>query len=224
MKLLVLMLLILGSQTLAVAQPASQVVWEPEVLNRVKTGNLIKGKALAESCRSCHGDNGQGIKAEKRDDEVLPAVPSLAGQVPNYTYKQLRDYLDGSRSDTAMTTVAKALSEQDIADLAVWFGSLPAPQIGSGSQGLTRAETIVKDGDGKRILPPCFACHGAKGQGQKIDIPALAGQQSDYFASTLLAYKNDQRHNDIYSRMRLIAKQLSDEEIRELAQYYQQLK
>jgi cytochrome c553 len=55
-------------------------------------------------------------------------------------------------------------------------------------------------------------------------IPALAGQQADYFARTLLDYKNGQRHNDIYSRMRLIAQQLSDEEIKELAQYYQQLK
>jgi hypothetical protein len=39
----------------------------------------------------------------------------------------------------------------------------------------------------------------------------------------LLEYKSGQRRNDIYSRMRLIAQQLSDEEIRELAQYYQQL-
>jgi len=40
----------------------------------------------------------------------------------------------------------------------------------------------------------------------------------------LLDYKNDQRHNDIYGRMRLIAQQLSEEEIKELALYYQQLK
>ena len=83
---------------------------------------------------------------------------------------------------------------------------------------------MVEQGDGKRILPPCFVCHGGKGQGEKQDIPALAGQQADYFARTLLEYKNGQRHNDIYSRMRLIAQQLSEEEIKELAQYYQQLK
>jgi cytochrome c553 len=40
----------------------------------------------------------------------------------------------------------------------------------------------------------------------------------------LLEYKNGQRHNDVYSRMRLIAQQLSEDEINELALYYQQLK
>ena len=123
-----------------------------------------------------------------------------------------------------MTGIAKGLTEQDAADLAVWFSSLPPQENKSSSQNLARAETLVEQGDGKRILPPCFVCHGSKGQGEKQDIPALAGQQADYFARTLLDYKNGQRHNDIYSRMRLIAEQLSEEEIRELAQYYQQLK
>ncbi len=220
-----LLFIALMTPALAMAQPASQVVWKPEVLNRVKNGNLNKGKELAESCTSCHGDKGQGVKEEARDDEILPAVPALAGQLANYTYKQLRDYFDGSRSDGSMTSIAKGLTEQDAADLAVWFSSLPAtPQNTAGDRNLGRAEKMVEEGDGKRILPPCFVCHGAKGQGEKMDIPALAGQQADYFARTLSAYKNDQRHNDIYSRMRLIAKQLSDEEIKELAQYYQQLK
>ena len=57
-----------------------------------------------------------------------------------------------------------------------------------------------------------------------MDIPALAGQQAEYFEATLKEYKTGDRHNDIYSRMRLIAKQLTDEEIKDLAQYYLQLK
>jgi len=206
------------------AEPASQIAWTPEVLNLVKNGDLNKGKALAESCKSCHGDKGQGMKEETRDDETLPAIPALAGQVATYTYKQLRDYFNGNRSHDSMTGVAKGLTEQDAADLAVWFSSLPAQENKSSSQNLARAEKMVEQGDGKRILPPCFVCHGGKGQGEKQDIPALAGQQPDYFTRTLLDYKNGRRHNDIYSRMRLIAGQLSDEEIKELAQYYQQLK
>ena len=206
------------------AEPASSVAWTPDVLNRVKNGNLNKGKELAESCKSCHGAQGQGMKEESRDGETLPAIPALAGQVANYTYKQLRDYFNGSRSHDSMTGVAKGLDEQAAADLAVWFSSLAPPKNESGKQNLARAEKLVDDGDGKRILPPCFVCHGGNGQGEKQDIPALAGQQADYFARTLQSYKNGQRHNDIYSRMRLIAQQLTDEEIRELAQYYQQLK
>ena len=70
------------------AEPASQIAWTPEALNFVKNGNITKGKELAESCKSCHGDKGQGMKEETRDDEILPAIPALAGQVANYTYKQ----------------------------------------------------------------------------------------------------------------------------------------
>ena len=206
------------------AEPSSQIAWTPELLNLVKKGNADKGKVLAESCKSCHGDKGQGMKEETRDDEVLPAIPALAGQVATYTYKQLRDYLSGSRSHVQMTGVAKGLSEQDAADLAVWFSSLPRAENKSGSEKLARAEKMVEQGDGKRILPPCFVCHGSKGQGEKQDIPALAGQQANYFTRTLLDYKTGQRHNDVYSRMRLIAQQLSEDEIKELAQYYQQLK
>ena len=122
-----------------------------------------------------------------------------------------------------MTSIAQGLSEQDSADLAAWFASLPLPPPTAGDGELDKAEKMVEAGDGKRILPPCFVCHGANGQGEKMDIPALAGQRADYLAKTLLEYKNGQRHNDVYSRMRLIARQLSEGEIKELARYYQQL-
>ncbi len=219
-----LLLLAFMAPVVVCAEPSSQIAWTPEVLNLVKNGNLNKGKELAESCKSCHGDKGQGMKEETRDGETLPSIPALAGQLATYTYKQLRDYANGSRSHAQMTGVAKGLSEQDAADLAVWFSSLPAQENKSSSQNLARAEKMVEQGDGKRILPPCFVCHGGKGQGEKQDIPALAGQHADYFARTLLEYKNGQRHNDVYSRMRLIAQQLSEAEIKELAQYYQQVK
>ena len=219
-----LLLLAFIAPVVVFAEPSSQIAWTPELLNLVKKGNADKGKVLAESCKSCHGDKGQGMKEETRDDEVLPAIPALAGQVATYTYKQLRDYLSGSRSHVQMTGVAKGLTEQDAADLAVWFSSLPHAENKSGSETLDRAEKMVEQGDGKRILPPCFVCHGSKGQGEKQDIPALAGQQANYFTRTLLDYKTGQRHNDVYSRMRLIAQQLSEDEIKELAKYYQQLK
>ena len=219
-----LFLLAFIAPALVNAEPSSQIAWTPDILNLVKSGNLSKGKELAESCKSCHGDKGQGMKEETRDGETLPAIPALAGQIATYTYKQLRDYANGSRSHVQMTGVAKGLTEQAAADLAVWFSSLPLAVNKSGSGNLDRAEKMVESGDGKRILPPCFVCHGGKGQGEKQDIPALAGQQADYFARTLLEYKNGQRHNDIYSRMRLISQQLSEAEIKELAQYYQQLK
>lgn len=196
------------------AGSSSSIAWTPETLNFVKHGNADKGKELAQTCAGCHGE--QGISE-------MPDTPSLAGQLATYTYKELRDYAKDQRSHPIMTATAKTLSEQDAADLAVWFSTLK-PASGAGDAQSAKAEKMVEEGDGKRILPPCFVCHGSNGQGEKMDIPALSGQRADYLTKTLLEYKSGQRHNDIYSRMRLIAQQLSEAEIRDLAQYYQQTK
>ena len=206
------------------AKSGSQIAWTMETLKLVKNGNAEKGRNLAESCKACHGLRGEGMSAETRDDETIPAIPALAGQVANYTFKQLRDYFNGDRSNDSMTAIAKGLSEQDATDLAAWYASLEPPKPVKTDKDVSTAEKMVEAGDGKRILPPCFVCHGSNGQGEKMDIPSLAGQQADYFEKTLMQYKSGERHNDIYSRMRLIAKQLSEAEIKALSLYYQQLK
>lgn len=207
-------------------ESGSQIAWTPELLNAVKKGNPEKGANLAQTCKACHGERGEGSKAESKDGDIIPAVPALAGQLATYTYKQLRDYAASDRNDISMTGIAKSLSEQDSADIAAWYASiaLPKQEVAEvDEKKLAAAQRMVEEGDGKRILPPCFVCHGGKGQGEKMDIPSLAGQQADYFERTLLAYKKGERHNDIYSRMRLISKQLSEEEIKQLSVYYQQL-
>ncbi len=226
-RLLFFITLCASSMLVNAMESGSQIAWTPDLLNMVKKGNPEKGSNLAQTCKACHAERGEGSKAENKDGDTIPAVPALAGQLAAYTYKQLRDYANGDRSDPSMTGIAKSLSEQDAADLAVWFSSLELPSQDDEKHNnvdVTAAERLVQEGDGKRILPPCFVCHGNQGQGEKMDIPSLAGQQADYFERALLAYKKGERHNDIYSRMRLIAKQLSDEEIKQLSIYYQQLK
>lgn len=214
MKRLLTLLLVLTPVYVA-AEPASNIAWTPEQLRFVKNGDLQKGKELATSCAGCHGE--QGVSQ-------VPNFPSLAGQLATYTYKQMRDYADNKRSNPLMNSVAAGLSEQDSANLAIWFASLPAPEYKGKKQDLDKAEVLVAKGNGKKIIPPCFTCHGSDGLGEKQDIPALAGQQPEYFANTFKEYRSGARHNDVYSRMRLISEQLSDEEIEQLAQYYYQLK
>ena len=197
------------------AEPASNIAWTPDALEFVKEGNINKGKQLAESCSGCHGEKGIS---------QMDAFPSLAGQLATYTYKQLRDYADNKRTHMLMNSVAEGLSEQDSADLAVWFESLPEAKNKVKIQKLEKAEVLVAKGNGKKIIPPCFTCHGSNGQGERQDIPGLAGQQIEYFVNTLTEYKTGVRHNDVYSRMRLISEQLSEEDIKQLAQYYYQLR
>jgi cytochrome c553 len=222
---IILMLAIFGTAANAV-ELGSQVAWDEATLELLGKGNAEHGGNLAQTCKACHGERGEGSPVVEQDGEITPAVPGIAGQLATFLYKQLRDYANGERTDSSMTGIAKSLSEQDAADLAAWFASLSLPMNDQDSDDskLAAAKKIVREGDGKRILPPCFVCHGQKGQGEKIDIPSLAGQQAEYLARSLLAYKSGERHNDIYGRMRLIAKQLSDEEIKQVAEYYQNLK
>lgn len=210
-----LLSLILAAPALASAAPSSQVAWTPEQLNFVKAGNAQKGRELATPCTACHGTIGIS---------ETPAFPSLAGQLPTYLFKQLQDYADSSRDNPIMTGIAKGLSKRDMADLAAWFASQPASPAAYDSAKLKNAETLVTQGDNERLLVPCEVCHGNDGKGQKLDIPALAGQQADYLSATLNAFKDGSRHNDVYGKMRLIAKTLTEKEIEELGVYYQDMK
>ncbi len=120
-----------------------------------------------------------------------------------------------------MGGIAKGLSKQDAANLAVWYAS-QTPAFQSRSVMVYQAaETLVKSGDRERILPPCEVCHGSSGQGQVMDMPALSGQAASYTTAALKAFKSGERHNDIYGRMRLIAENLTNEEIEQLGFYYQ---
>ena len=51
-------------------------------------------------------------------------------------------------------------------------------------------------------------------------MPALNGQSKGYFIATMEEFQEEDRTNDIYWRMRDIAKELTEEEIEELANYY----
>ena len=205
MKGIILAAICLGLGTPAFAEQSSQVAWTPATLTLVKKGNADKGKELAGTCAGCHNDGN-------------PA-PALEGQLPTYVFKQLLDYKNGSRKDpsTAMNGLAATLSEQDAADVAAWYGKQAAKP---GKGGASDPTGIVATGDGKRMEPACASCHGSSGLGEKVDTPRLAGQKAEYLEKTLLAYKSGARANDIYSRMRLIGSKLSDQEIKQLAEFY----
>ena len=205
MKGIILAAMALGLCANAWAEPSSLVAWTPSTLALVKKGDAAKGKELAGTCAGCH--NGGN------------AAPALEGQLPTYLFKQLVDYKNGSRKDpgTAMNGLAATLSEQDMADVAAWFGQQAAKP---GKGGASDPTGIVFKGEGKRMEPACSSCHGGSGQGEKVDTPRLAGQKADYLEKTLLAYKSGARANDVYSRMRLISAKLSDKEIRLLAEFY----
>lgn len=207
--------------------PSSNVAWDAAAVNFVRNGNVTKGEELNKSltCSVCHGE--KGVSAARN-------WPNLAGQNPFYVYKQLLDYKDnkGPEGESAqvMSALAANLSKQDMADLAQYYAQFPLPRLSDGNTheladaaAVSAAKRIVYKGDGKRMIASCASCHGHKGEGEKVDMPALAGQQAVYLKNAMQEFKTGLRHNDIYSRMRIIAKSLTDKEINALAQYYAEI-
>ncbi len=204
--------LLLAVSAVAAAGPSSNVAWDSATRALVASGDPAAGKQKAAACAGCHGNDGIGTS---------PTFPNLAGQLAPYLYKQLRDYKDGKRNDSAiMTGTVAGLSDQDMADLAAWFASLPLPPPEGKSTDSKVARELADGVGGTREFPPCGACHGARGEGKIVHVPALAGQKAAYLEATLKNYKSGKRSNDVYARMRAIAQGLSDEQIKSLAAYY----
>lgn len=191
--------------------PSSVVAFTVKTRAAIKAGDPAKGEAIAKEskCKKCHSENGI---AEDPED------PNIAGQLPSYTYKQLMDYKSEHRDERSMAKAVKKLNEEDFTHLAAWYGSLPSAPSMLKDTGV--AGKLVYKGDPKRMLKPCATCHGQNAEGGQHDSAALVGQSYDYFIATMEAFKEGDRGNDIYSRMRLIAEQLTEEEIVALADYY----
>ncbi|KDR38410.1 cytochrome C554 [Caballeronia glathei] len=74
---------------------------------------------------------------------------------------------------------------------------------------------------GKSRAGQCAACHGPDGHAVIPQTPNLAGQDEDYLAEQLKAFRSGERQNETMS---VIAKPLNDTEIANLAAYFHSLK
>ncbi|MSP06398.1 MAG: cytochrome c [Candidatus Fonsibacter sp.] len=74
---------------------------------------------------------------------------------------------------------------------------------------------------GKKISSQCVACHGDNGISVIEEAPNLAGQKDLYIWNQLRDYKSGKRQNEI---MTIIAKNLTDDEMKDVAAYYGQFK
>ncbi len=208
----------------AQAEPSSNVAWTVETHSLVRNGDPNIGAEIevvetedVNACTDCHGKRGAEPDRDKH--------PTLAGQVAAYTYKQLRDYKDGTRKNRRMQEAVERLTDEQLAALAAWYAEQPLPHVEVDEDEQVSEETLklVFFGDKKRLIQPCASCHGTRGEGAIIDVPAIAGQNVKYFTETMKDYAKEERTNDIYSRMRIIAKSLTRDEINELAVYYARL-
>ena len=198
---------------LANAEPSSAVAFDLPTLKLLRSADPAKGEALAKEskCAKCHGDAGVS------DD---PDDVNIAGMSSSYLFKQLKDYQDKKRDDRDMYKKVKELNDQQLADLSAWYAELEPAVRGANKTVNAEIQKLITHGDPERLLKACAACHGSKGRGGQFDHPALAGQNRTYLVDSMVAFKEEDRTNDIYSRMRTVSEVLTEEEIEALADYY----
>jgi cytochrome c553 len=147
-------------------------------------------------CRTCHGIDGYA---------QIPIAPHIGGEPQEYLEAQLMAFKTGARENEMMTIVAQGLTAQQISDVASWYAAhdvtatLPA--------GVTDAEAP----------DACVSCHGADGLSVALDAPNLAGEVNIYIDTQLKAFRSGKRQHPIMS---VIAADLTDEEIRAVADWY----
>lgn len=162
------------------------------------------GKAKAEICAGCHGDN--GISQTEN-------IPSLAGQLDQFIQWQLVFFRAGARKNEQMQPIVEQLSNEDIRNLGAYFASLtPAKAPPDNDPDLSRkgAEAAA----GRR----CASCHLDSYAGTK-GVARLAGQREEYLVKALHDYKSGQRVGGSQAAMTDVAYPLSAEEITALAHY-----
>jgi cytochrome c553 len=186
----------------------SNVVMTSEMLTRRDQVSIGRGATLAQRCAICHGP--QGVSDANS--------PNLAGQFAAVTYKELNDFKTGARVNAVMSPFAANMNNQDMLDLAAYYAYLPRVPSNHVDASLP-APPIATTGAPMRNIPPCGSCHGDIDN--KAGSPWLGGQSAVYIKAQLQAFASAARRNDISQQMRNIARQMTAEEIDEVARYYE---
>jgi cytochrome c553 len=81
--------------------------------------------------------------------------------------------------------------------------------------------TAADTAEGQAKAKICATCHGRNGISTAPLFPNLAGQKSAYVAAQLRMFRSGERKSE---QMNIIAKPLSDQDIENLAAYFESLK
>ena len=161
--------------------------------------DAARGEKLAYTCHGCHG-----IPNYKNSYPVYN-VPKLGGQHAAYMVVALKEYASQDRPHATMHAQAATMSEQDMQDITAYLSGQELKATGRA------VGTAPKAGQ------TCVACHGNDGVGIMPEYPNLAGQHADYIEQALRSYRAGRRKNAVMGGM---AAALTDQDIKELAQYY----
>ena len=182
-------------------------------------GNAAVPTVVRESCGRCHGVDGRG--------RGTGAFPRLAGQRAAYLRGAMIAYADGGRHSGIMEPIAAGVREDELEAIAQFYAALPpaAPQPPDAETGaaIARGARIARRGVPEKLVPACAHCHGPTPDGHPTNenLPLLAGQYANYLELQLELFQGERRGGGAYAElMQHVARQLSRDEMRDVALYY----
>ncbi|WP_291847396.1 c-type cytochrome [Bradyrhizobium sp.] len=167
--------------------------------------DIAAGKAKAELCVGCHGENGISH---------IENTPSLAAQPDLFTQWQLVFFRAGARKNEQMQPIVEQLSNEDIRNLGAYYASLAPPKASKPDDDPELSRKGAQAAAGRR----CASCHTDSYAGTK-GVARVAGQREEYLVKALRDYKSGVRSGGAMATMANLAFSLSEEEIEALAHY-----
>jgi DmsE family decaheme c-type cytochrome len=164
-------------------------------LHAYKAGS--RNKVIA--CAGCHGDGGVSSRS---------GVPSLVGLEPQYLVAAMKAYESGQRKNAVMKALLTGVSDDELNSIANYYAAQKPARAHTPATGDPTA--------GKVASAACDGCHGAPSVAANPAWPALAGQDAQYIANALHAYKDGSRSD---ATMKSLASALDDKTISDLAAY-----
>jgi cytochrome c553 len=158
------------------------------------------GKTAAAACAGCHGEAGIS---------KTPGMPSLVGLDPQYLVAAMKAYKDSQRKNDMMKSLLAAVSDADMNNMALYY-ALQAP-------GRAQTPAAGDQAAGKAAAAACAGCHGDQGVSGNPATPSLAGQDAQYLAAALRAYKDGSR---TAAAMQAPAAAFDDNAIKNMSAYY----
>lgn len=175
-------------------------------------GDAVKAQSIANQiCSACHGADG---------NSPLSTNPSLAGQHPEYLFKQLNEFKSGTRNNAVMMGMVAGLTTEDMRNLAAYYAAQkPAESAAKDKDLVAEGRKLFRGGNIAAGIAACAGCHSPNGAGIPAQYPRLAGQHSEYVVAQLRAFRGGERANDPNNAMRAVAARLTDREIAAVAEY-----
>jgi cytochrome c553 len=158
------------------------------------------GKAAAAACAGCHGDAGIS---------KTPGMPSLVGLDPKYFTSAAQAYKNGQRKNEMMKSMLASANDETLNTLALYYALQKPARAQTPAAGNAAA--------GKAAATVCAACHGDQGVSGNPATPSIAGQDAQYLAAAITAYKEGSRKDE---SMKGPAGALDERAIKDVAAFY----